>query len=148
MPVNLGGPNAYNIGKDVVLSIIGPNGVVAAATITQFRANQRTKEIESVPLNQPPIYADIPNGWDLTFMYDRGSSVLDDLFAQMEETYWTGGQIFQFSVTETITETNGALSQYRFDGLSMKLSNGGDWKGDNKTEQEISGKASRRRKVF
>lgn len=147
MPANAGLANSFNIGKDAIFSIIGPYGVVTLP-ITTGTYQQITDQITSRPLNQRPIFAAIPAGWSGSFSFDRTSSVADDLFAQMENDYWTGGVLYQFSVTETITETNLSVSQYRFNGMAIRLDDGGNFAGNAAVAMKISFMASERKKVF
>ncbi|HVJ54875.1 MAG TPA: hypothetical protein VM689_20615 [Aliidongia sp.] len=143
MPVNVGAPNAFNFGKDAVFTIIGPLGILNYP-VTQGEYKQQTKPVESRPLNSPPIYAEIPDGWSGSFSFDRVGRQLDDLFAQMEQSYWASGQLFNFSVTETIQEVDGSISQYRFQNMAVKLESGGIFKGDGKVDMKLSFRCSRR----
>ncbi len=143
MPLNVGAPNAFNFGKDAVFTIVGPSGVVNYP-VTQGDYKQETKRIESRPLNSPPIFAEIPDGWSGSFAFDRVGRALDDLFANMEQNYWGSGQLFNFSVTETIQEVDGSISQYRFQNMAVKLESGGIFKGDQKVEMKLQFRCSRR----
>mgnify|MGYP001041621374 CR=1 FL=1 len=147
MPVNTGF-GALNIGKDVVLDIVLPdNSILNVAILTGFTLKQNTQELDSKGLDGVNRLASIPDTWSGDFSVDRASSVLDDYFAQQEATYFANGTLNALRITQTITETDGTISQYRFDGVALNLSDAGNWAGDAYVKQKINWKASRRIKV-
>jgi hypothetical protein len=146
MPVNTG-QGGYNVGADVTLVINGPNGLVDPQIVTEFKKSQLTKEHTSTALDGVPRFGSQPAGWEGTFEIDRGNSVLDDLFAEMELDFFNGNSLWSFTISETITEVNGILSQYRFEGVAMRFENAGDAKGDDILTQTVSWRASFRKKV-
>ncbi|MEI9983524.1 MAG: hypothetical protein WDN69_10135 [Aliidongia sp.] len=75
MPVNVGQPNSYNLGRDCTFTIVGPTGIVSFP-ITEGSAKQETKQVQSRPLNGPPIFAEIPDGWSgqLQLRSDRAAA--------------------------------------------------------------------------
>jgi hypothetical protein len=46
-----------------------------------------------------------------------------------------------------ITELDGSVSTYQFDGVVFKLSNAGTWKGDASVKQKLDFYASRKRRI-
>ncbi len=147
MPVN-SGQGAYNVGADNTLVITGPNGLMLPKIITGFKFNQEAQELKSTGMDGVIRYGMIPQGWKGSFSVDRGDSTLDDLFAQMEQGYYNGGGLFAFAITQTIQEANGSVSQYRFEGVALKLASGGEFKGDSTVKQELNFSASFRKKVL
>ena len=143
MPVNTGQPNSFNLGRDCVFTIVGPFGVVSFP-ITKGSAKQMTKQVESRPLNGPPIFAEIPDGWECDFSFDRTGRQLDDLFAQMEDNYWTGGNLASFSILQTIQNPDGTIAQYQFKALACKFDDAGNFEGDKKVEQKVKARGPRR----
>lgn len=89
----------------------------------------------------------LPDCWEGTFEVERQGPAVDDFFAQMESDYYAGTNIANQTITETITESSGAVSQYRYEGVQLTLKNAGDWKGDDTVKQSIGFRASRRKKV-
>jgi hypothetical protein len=143
MPVNVGQPNSFNLGRDCTFTIVSPQGILSFP-ITEGSAKQETTSINSRPLNGPPIYAEIPNGWSLSFKFDRTGRQLDDLFAQLEAAYWNTGSLASFSVLQTIQNPDGTIAQYQFKSLACKFTSAGDFKGDGKVEQTVDAKGPRR----
>lgn len=140
--------NTFNIGRDTSLVLIAPTGArVDLSLVTGFQAKQNVHSLRVRPLTGPTQGADIPDGWDGSFEIERGSSTADDLFAQIESGFWaTGtlgiGQIFQY-----VNEVNGSTSTYQYDGVTMHLSNAGDWKSDATVKETIAFFASTRKRV-
>ncbi|MBM7045443.1 MULTISPECIES: hypothetical protein [Rhizobium] len=147
MPVNTGF-GSLNIGKDVSLDIVLPdNSILPLAILTSFNKKQNTKELDSKGLDGVNRLASLPDTWSGDMAVDRASSVLDDYFAQVEAGYYNNGTLNALRITETILETNGTITQYRYDGVALNLADGGTFKGDAYVNQKINWKASKRIKV-
>ena len=142
MPVN-----SFTVGRDVVLDIVGPNGVLVFNLITGFTsrpdlAEQKVKGLDG--LVRPVIFHD---GWTGSFDFERQDSQLDDYWAQLEANYFAGINNGSITITETITEVAGNTTQYRYEGVQLKLADAGDAKGDAVVKQRLEFIAGRRRKV-
>ena len=144
MPVN-----GYSVGKDVSLDIVDPNlGIMRFPVRTGFEAKQKTVDIEVKRLDGIVDHVIMPSGWTGTFDYERGSGALDDYFAFVEAAYYAGAPSGTLSITQTIVNPNGSISQYRFDRVVVKYDDAGSWKGDATVKQKIAWMASKRLKVL
>jgi hypothetical protein len=139
--------NDFTVGRDVSLVINGPNGQITLNGITDFSAKPMTTSLKSKPLNGIPQFAYIPDGWELSFKLDRLDRSVDDLWAAFEAGYYNGDNQPAGTVNESIQEKNGAISKWRYTGFVMKLDNPGDFSGDKKVEQSLSGMASQKIRV-
>ena len=141
--------NSLSVGRDVVLDIIDPSngGILAWSALTAFQSRQQTRRLQSIGLDGTNKFAEIPQGWEVSFSLDRSSSAVDDYFATVEDGYFTGLNYLGVLVTETISEVDGTTSQYRYENLALKLADAGNKSGDNLVKMKIEGIASRRRKV-
>jgi hypothetical protein len=140
--------NGFTVGKDVSIKIITPAGNFELPITTKsFDKKPRYNTQIGVYINGEALGFNAPTGWDLTFAVDRSSSVVDDFFAAQEAGYFAGLDTLTASVTETITEANGSVSQYRFTKVILKLDDAGNYVGDAKVNQAVSAFASRRLKV-
>jgi hypothetical protein len=139
--------NGFNVGSDVAIDINTSRGTLRQAIRTGFSAKQITKDLESEGADGVNRYAYLPAGWEGTLDFDRGSSVLDDYFAQKEADYYGGLTNDTVTITETISEVNGALSQYRYTGVCLKFEDAGEKGGQKTVKQKVGWKASRRIKV-
>jgi hypothetical protein len=142
MPVN-----NFTVGKDVSLVIQTASGPLTVPGLTDFSADPVYTDLKSKPIDGEPIFGYIPDGWKLSFKWDRTSPVVDNYFAQLEDDYFNGGNQLSGTVYETITESDGSLSQWRYTGVVVKLDKAGDFSGDKKVEQSFSGMGSRKVKV-
>src|SRR5882672_8800541 len=99
MPVN-----NFTVGKDVSIVIQTPTGALTIPGLTDFTADQVSTDLKSKPLDGEPIFGYIPDGWKLSFKWDRTSPVVDNYFAQLEAAYFAGGNLLGGTVYETINE--------------------------------------------
>lgn len=138
----------YSIGRDTTLTIVSATGPLRPAILTNFMSKQETADLKSTPLNGEPINNTIPQGWSGSFEFDRANSVIDDYFVAQEDGYYAGLKADQVTITETIREVNGGVSQYQYTNVTMKLEDTGSRKADERQVQKVSFKASRRKKVL
>lgn len=145
MPVN-----NLSIGHDVTVTFFDGTTqlIVAWPARTGFSAEPITKTINSEPLNGPPLFAEAPNGWHGTMDFDRTDSTIDDYFAKNEALYFAGGNPITGTITQTIQEKNGSVTQYVFNGVAIKPSQMGAWKAAEKVAIRVDWSASNRVKVL
>lgn len=142
MPVN-----GYSVGRDVSLDIVGPNGPLRFNQITKFSSKPDTTDHKIKGLDGVTRHVRFPDGWSGGFDIERRDSTLDDYFAQLEANYYGGLNEQPLTITETITEVSGAVTQYRYTEVLLRLDSAGDWAGDSVVSQKVSFMAARRIKV-
>jgi hypothetical protein len=144
MPVN-----SQSIGKDVSLDIYTSRGPlnVPAAAITNFTSQPQTTSTASKGLDGVTRNAVFPDGWQGTFEIDRLNDSIDAWWAQYEADYYAGVNLTGGTITETIAEPNGSVSQYRYTGVVLNFTNAGSRQGNQLIKQTLSFMASRRLKV-
>ena len=145
MPVN-----NLSIGHDVSVTIfdVTSNSIVTFPARTGFSAEPITKTINSEPLNGPPLFAEAPNGWHGTFDFDRTDASIDIYFANYEALYYAGGNPVSGTITQTIQEKGGVVTQFLYTGVAMKPSQVGMWKAAEKVSQRIDWSASTRIQIL
>lgn len=144
----MAGANAFSLGKDVSLQIVTPNGsLILPVTTTSFEAKPQTNKIRRTGLDAVNRGANIPNGWEGTIELDRHDSIVDDFFANAEAGFYAGQNSYTASITETIQEISGQVSQYRYTGVVLNLDEAGKKQGDKEINMVIGFFASRRIKV-
>jgi len=147
MPVNTNF-GTLSIGRDVSIDVILPGGVVLTiANITSFDAKPKQKKLESPGIDGIHRTATLPQSWALTFDVDRQDRALDDFFAQIEADYFAGKTVQNCTITETITEPDQTLSQYRYEGCSLHFEDAGAWKADSFVKMRLGAEASRRKRI-
>lgn len=142
MPVN-----GFSVGRDISLDIIGPSGPLRFNLITDFTAKPDVTDQKVKGLDGITRHVRFPDGWTGSLSIERQDSTVDDYFADLEANYYAGLNEHPLTITETITEVSGAVSQYRFLGVLLKLDDAGDYAGDKTVKQKVSFMAQRRIKV-
>lgn len=140
--------NGFTVGKDVSIVIVTPSGdFTLPITTKSFDKKPSYNTQIGVYIGGEALGFNAPTGWNLTFQVDRSSSLVDDFFAAQEAGYFAGHDQLTGTITETITEVNGSVSQFRYTKVILKLDDAGNYVGDAKVNQTISAFASRRIKV-
>ena len=142
MPVN-----SFSVGRDVSLDIVGPTGPLRFNLITKFSSKQEVKSNAVKGLDGITRPVRFFDGWSGGFDIERQDSTVDDYFSQLEANYYAGLNEASVTITETVTEVSGAITQYRYLGVLLRLDDAGDYAGDATVKQKISFIASRRVKV-
>lgn len=140
--------NNFNTGRDITLNIIGFDGTIKNFALqTDFDAKQMTNKISIKGLDGVVRFLEIPDGWDGGFSFERQDALIDQYFNDLENAYYGGQNVQAATITETIQEVNGGISQYRYTGVMFKLDDAGTWHGDASIKMKISWCASRRFKI-
>jgi hypothetical protein len=138
---------AFSIGRDTQLVVMGPNGRVDLSHVTGFESRQITSPVRVSRLDGTQLAAELPKGWEGTFEVERGTSALDDFVSTVEQNYYTGIAPTPGTMYQYITEVDGSVSTYQFDGVVFKLTNAGAWKGDSSVKQRLEFYATRKRRI-
>jgi hypothetical protein len=142
--------NGFTVGRDISITLAGPGGgtiVIPASAVTHFTKRPLKKDDWSRPLNSPPIPLYLADGWRGTVDIDRQDASLDTFQANLEASYWAGQNILSGTMLESITETNGTSSQYRYDDVMYWVEDPGDGTPDKKVSQRIEWCCGTRKRV-
>lgn len=138
---------AFSIGKDTQLVVMGPSGRVDLSHVTAFESRQLTQSIRVNRIDGTQLGAELPRGWEGSFEVERGNSVLDDFISASEQQHYDGRMVVPSTMYQYVTETDGSVSTYQYDGAVFRLANAGIWKGDAAVKQKLEFYAARRRRV-
>jgi hypothetical protein len=141
------GLTAFSIGRDTQLVVIGPNGRVDLSHVTGFESRQLTNPVRVSRLDGTQLAAELPKGWEGSFEVDRGTSALDDFASTIEQSFYDGLGATSGTMYQYITEIDGSVSTYQFDGVVFKLASAGSWKGDASVKQKLEFFATRKRRI-
>lgn len=142
MPVN-----NFTVGRDCTLTVVTASGPLNLNLITGFQSSPEMAEVKVKGLDGITRHARFFDGWRGSFDIERQDSTVDDYFAQLEANYYAGINEQPATLTETITETSGQVSQYRYLQVLLKLDDAGAKRGDQTVKQRLSFVASRRVKI-
>lgn len=138
---------SFSVGKDTQVVVMGPNGRVDLAHVTAFESRQLTQSVRVSRIDGVHLGAELPRGWEGSFEVDRGNSTLDDFISWWEQQHYNGAMPAACTMYQYVTETDGSVSTYQYDGTVFRLANAGTWKGDAAVKQKLEFYASRRRRV-
>lgn len=139
--------NGFSVGRDVTLTIVTASGPLNLSLVTGFQSAPTIAEVKVKGLDGITRHVRMPDGWTGSFNVERQDSTVDDYFAQLEANYYAGINEQPATITETITEVNGSVSQYRYLNVLLKLDDAGSWAGDQTVKQKLSFVAARRNKI-
>ena len=140
--------SGISVGSDARFDILTASGVLTLPTLLDFKSKKVDHQTKINPLHGAPINLTFPNGWDGSFSVARMDSTLDDYFAALEAAQYAGANIASGTIHQTITEVNGTLSQYMFQGVQLYFSDAGDYKALSDVMQSVSFVAATRTKVL
>lgn len=139
--------NAFNVGHDIAITFNLPQGPVAFSILTDHGRKQNTKSVESHGIDGVCRYIEIPGGYEGTIEIDRASPALDQAIAYLEGLYFSGAVVPYSTISETISEIDGSITQWQFTNVAFRAEDLGSWKGDAKVTQKLGWKASFRKQV-
>jgi hypothetical protein len=140
--------NNFTTGRDVTLNIVTPNfGPVSLNLITKFTSKQLSTNESPKGIDGVVRHVRFFNGWQGSFNIERRDSTLDDYFALQEANYWGGVNESPASITQTILEQAGNVTQWRYTGVLLIYDDAGDYAGDSTVKQAMSFLASKRLKI-
>lgn len=139
--------NGYSVGRDVSLDIISATGPLRFSQVVGFSSKPDITDQKIKGLDGVTRHLRFPDGWSGSFRIERRNSAVDDYFSQWEANYYAGQNENPCTITETIREADGSISQYRYTGVLLKLDNAGDWAGDKSVNISVSFVAERRVKI-
>lgn len=140
--------SGFNVGRDVTLTIFSSAGVISTAALKMFDSKPLTAEVKQLLITGNMLPAYLPEGWEGSFTFARVDSSLDDYFAKVEDGYYAGQDLPSGTITETIENVDGTISQYAYSPIALKLDDAGSWSGNKEVDQKVSFLAGRRRKII
>lgn len=141
--------NGYNVGRDVTLFMVTPQGTISFPSLQRFTSRQITDKRVTRPLNSSPRYVDIPAGWEGDFEIDRQDSTFDSFFAALEQGYFAGDGINTSTIQETIVNaTDGSTSVLQYVGVMLTYDDAGDKRADDVIKTRVGFRASLRQELI
>jgi hypothetical protein len=138
---------AFNVGRDCQLVVMGPFGRLDLTHVTGFESRQLTAAIRIDRIDGTQVAAELPKGWEGQFDLERGNSAVDDFIAQTEAAFNNGKSVPTGTLYQYISEVNGSTSTYQYSSVVFKLTQAGQWRGDQGVKQRLDFFASTRTRV-
>ena len=137
----------FNVGKDIVLSIVGPTGPLQQlGLLEEFDAVPETNTLRSLPINNNgiPVFRTTYQGWKLTFTFARTDGIADILHNLLETNFFAGNPDIHFFITEQIRNPDGTTDTFTYLDVSMAMESAGKFQQDDKVQQRFRGSAAQR----
>jgi hypothetical protein len=117
--------NGYTVGRDIQVDINTAYGVVTIPVVISFDAKPKVNQIDVTKITGETDTLMIPKNWEGTIEAERQDSTLDSWWAQWESDYFAGINRAAGTITETITESDGGTSVYRYTGVQFNFTDPG-----------------------
>lgn len=134
-------------GISQTLTMTDVNGVKEFAIIESFTANENADVQDHTAIDGITRHPKFYMGWHGSFVVQRSTPALDNYFADQERIYYQGGDQVNVTITQTIKEINGAISQWQYTDCVLSLTDGGGYSGTSIVKESVSFKARRKIKL-
>ncbi len=136
--------NGFVVGRDLALSVITGAGALSLDLITGFRSKQDTQQQKIKGIDGVTRHVRFFDGWSGGFNIESQDRTVDDYFNRLEANYYQGIGEGEVTITETVTQADGSVAQYRYREVLLSLDDAGEFRGDASVKQSILFVASRR----
>lgn len=136
--------NGLSSGIDHKLTFTDANGVQNFTIIENFTSKEDATTDKLVAMDGTVRHPKFHQGWSGSFVLERNSNFMDNYIAAQEAAYYQGLDQINLTITETITENNGTVSQYQYLQVVIYLEDAGNWSGTEIVKQSASFVASRK----
>jgi hypothetical protein len=136
--------NGLSTGIDHVLVFNDITGVRQFVILESFTAKEDATTDKKIAIDGTVRHPKFHVGWSGSFIIQRDNPVMDNYFAQQEASYYQGIDQLPMTITETITESNGNVSQFQYTNVVLVFDSAGMWSGTQTVDQSMSFLASRR----
>lgn len=138
--------NGIAVGRDTTIVLYDPNsgGVPDIAYVTSFEAKQDSSKLKHKALDGVVKHGVEYDGWSGKIMLDRGNANLDKMQAKLEAAYYSGTNILSMTITQTIDEPDGGITQWQYPGVAITYDEAGSWSNGKFIGQTLSWCASKR----
>lgn len=139
--------NGLTTGIDSKITFSDADGVRQFAILESFHSSENADAPEKVAMDGSTRFPKFHKGWKGSFTFQRTSDVLDRYIALQESEFYGGIDQLPGTITQTITNVDGSVSQYSFSNVVLILENAGDYTGTDIVTQTFSWMASRKQQL-
>lgn len=133
-----------NIGHDLTLTLTGPDGVaIVIPNLMSFEHRQVTADITHMRMDGTTLVADLPKLWEGTIEFQRRDGGVDDSFQQIQDL-WLANQDYVLGTLVIHVASAKENRSFTFLDTSVRLEDGGTWRGDEVTRVRIAFRAGRK----
>lgn len=130
--------NGLTSGIDHKITITDVNGVEQFSIIESFSSKEDATTDKIIAMDGTVRHPKFHQGWSGTFVLERNTPFTDAYFAAQEASYYLGADQIAATITETITENDGTVSQWQYTGCVLTLEDAGSYSGTEIVKQSVS----------
>ena len=130
--------NGLTSGIDTRISFIDVNGVEHFALVESFTSKEDATTDKLIQIDGNVRHPKFHQGWLGSFVLQRNSSFTDAYFAAQEASYYLGIDQIPVTITQTITENDGSVSQWQYTQCVITLEDAGNYSGTEIVKQNVS----------
>jgi len=134
-------------GIDHKITITDINGVQQFSIIEDFSAKEDAPISTQIAMDGQVRHPKFHQGWSGSFTLQRNTPFTDTYFALQEASYYLGADQIPATITETITENDGTVSQWQYSQVVLVFDDAGTFSGTDIVKQRVSFMAARRFKL-
>lgn len=134
-------------GIDHKLTFTDINGVEQFASLESFTSKEDATVNKQVQMDGNIRHPKFHEGWSGSFMLQRNSDFTDAYFAAQEASYYLGEDQIPLTISETIQESDGTISQFQYTQVVLVLEDAGTFTGTDIVKQSVSFFAARKLKL-
>jgi hypothetical protein len=131
-------------GIDTKLTFTDANGVEQFALLESFNSKEDAPIETQIQIDGQVRHPKFHQGWSGSFMLQRNSAFQDTFFALQEAAYYQGLDQIPATITQTIQENDGSVSQWQYTQVVMSFDDAGTYSGTDIVKQRVSFNAARR----
>lgn len=137
----------FNVGRDVTLKIVTTVGSLDLSNLTSFKSKLDETVQKIVLVNGKTKHLRFLEGWSGSFDLERSSAQIDAYFSLLELNQKLGIREPPASITETVQEVNGSVSQFRYKGVILSYQDAGEVAGNKSIKQSLNFVAEERPQI-
>lgn len=139
--------NGLSTGIDSKLSFVDINGVQRFMIIESVVSKEDAAVGKQIAMDGTVRHPKFHQGWSGTFVLQRSDNSMDNYIALQEASYYQGVDQVPMTITQTITEVSGSISQYQFTNVVITLEDAGMYSGTDIVKQTVAFAASRKLEI-
>ncbi len=136
--------NGLTSGIDCKITFTDVNGVENFTIIESFNAKEDATVGKEIGMDGTVRHPKFHQGESGSFSFQRNDAFLDNYIAAQEASYYLGADQLPLTISQTITESDGSVSQYQYTNVVITLEDMGNYSGTEIVKQKVSFMASRK----
>lgn len=135
--------NGLSVGRSWTANIFTQFGEFVIPTVISFNVHSNTETPVSTAVDGHIRYVSIPHGFSGTLQADRQNNAIEEYWLSYEKAYYDGLNLLPSTITQTIQEADGSITQLYAYGVMFHNPDFGNWMGTDIIKQSIAFNAER-----